>query len=125
MDDQDPEWQGKGATLTHGTAQKEFGLTYDEIVGAIRAGKLQYRQASIHGNPALRLLRREIEALARELRGDRGAQVQKLELELAQIEREQKRLKKQLADLDRQRARLVAELAELARPGESGEDSGR
>lgn len=47
MSHPDYEWQGKGGTLSDKTAQKEFVLTDAEIVHAIRAGKLQYRQASI------------------------------------------------------------------------------
>src|SRR6266480_5090872 len=58
------EWQLKGATLSDKTARQEFGLTQDEIYDAIDAGTLQYRQAYMHGNPWLRLLRREVEALA-------------------------------------------------------------
>ena len=65
------EWQCKGATLSDKTARKEFGLTQDEIYDAIDAGTLQYRQAYMHGNPWLRLLRREVEALARARHGDR------------------------------------------------------
>jgi len=42
MDDLDSEWQRKGATLSDKTARTEFGLTQDEIVQAIRAGKLHY-----------------------------------------------------------------------------------
>ena len=53
-------WQRKGATLSDKTARKEFGLTQDEIYDAIDAGTLQYRQAYMHGNPWLRLLRREV-----------------------------------------------------------------
>ncbi len=59
------EWQRKGATLSDKTARQEFGLTQDEIYDAIDAGTLRYRQAHMHGNPWLRLLRREVEALAR------------------------------------------------------------
>jgi hypothetical protein len=51
------EWGRKGATLSDKTARAEFGLTQDEIIAAIRAGKLQYRPAAMHGNPWLRLLR--------------------------------------------------------------------
>ena len=51
MDDLDSEWRRKGATLSHKTAQEEFGLTWEEIVRAIRAGKLQCREHSMHGNP--------------------------------------------------------------------------
>ena len=67
----DDEWQRKGATLSDKTARQEFGLTQDEIYDAIDAGTLQYRRAYMHGNPWLRLLRREVEALARTRHGDR------------------------------------------------------
>ena len=59
MDLNAEEWVRKGATLSDKSARAEFGLTQDEIIAAIRAGKLQYRSADIHGNPWLRLLRRE------------------------------------------------------------------
>ena len=39
MDDFESEWQRKGATLSDATARKEFGVTQDEIVRAIRAGR--------------------------------------------------------------------------------------
>ena len=38
MNDPDSEWTRKGATLSNTTAEKEFGLTWDEVVRAIRAG---------------------------------------------------------------------------------------
>ena len=43
MDDLESEWCRKGATFSHKKAQEEFGLTWEEIVGAIRAGKLHYQ----------------------------------------------------------------------------------
>jgi hypothetical protein len=46
MDDLDLEWRRKGGTLSHKTAQKEFALTWEEIVQAIRAGKLHCQQQS-------------------------------------------------------------------------------
>ncbi len=51
MEFHDEEWGRKGATLSDKTARSEFGLTQDEIIAAIDAGKLQYRTASMHGNP--------------------------------------------------------------------------
>ena len=67
------EWGRKGATLSDKTARAEYGLTQDEI----DAGKLQYRPAAMHGNPWLRLLRREIEDLVRARNGDRYLREQK------------------------------------------------
>ena len=51
MDELDSEWQRKGATLSDKTAREEFGLTQDEIVRAIRARTLHYREGSMYGNP--------------------------------------------------------------------------
>ena len=56
--DLDSEWQRKGATLSDKTARMELGLTQDEIVQAIRAGNLQYREGSMHGDDAGRDRRR-------------------------------------------------------------------
>lgn len=54
------DWSRKGATLSDKTAPKEFGLTQDEIVAAIDAGRLQCRVGVIQEHPWLRLLRREV-----------------------------------------------------------------
>jgi hypothetical protein len=75
------QWTQQGATLSHKTACKEFGLTEDEIFKAVRAGKLQYRENYAHGNPYLKLLRSEVESLALELRGVKGLEAQKLVLQ--------------------------------------------
>ena len=110
MNDLDSDWQRKGATLSDKTARKEFGLTQDEIVRAIRTGKLQYREGSMHGNPWLRLLRREVEALVRKKHGDDYLREQQARTELAHINRDLKRLKTQVAELEGRRSQLVAEL---------------
>jgi len=108
----DSEWQRKGATLSDKTARKEFGLTPDEIVNAIRAGKLQYRDGAMHGNPFLRLLRREVEAMVRKEHGDAFLKDQQVKTELAHVNRDIKRLKTQLATLEDRRAMLIAQLAQ-------------
>jgi hypothetical protein len=104
------EWQRKRATLSDKTVRKEFGLTQDEIVESIRAGKLQYRCNSIHGNPFLRLLRREVEALVKEKHGDRYLQDQQAKNELASINRELKRLKTEIVTLESRKSKLTADL---------------
>ena len=110
MDDMDSEWQRKGATLSDKTARKEYGLAQDEIVRAIRARKLQYREGSMFGNPWLRFLRREIEALVKRKHGDDYLKVQQAKTELARINRELKRLKTQIAALEERKSKLVADL---------------
>jgi hypothetical protein len=106
----DSEWQRKGATLSDKTARKEFGLTQAEIVQAIRAGKLQYRDGVIHGNPFLRLLRREVEALTKTNHGNDFLKERQAKTVLAHISSELKRLKTQVAALENRKATLLAEL---------------
>ena len=112
MDYQSDEWQRKGATLSDKTARQEFGLTQDEIYDAIDAGTLHYRQAAMHGNPWLRLLRREVEALARTSHGDRSVEERQARAELARVNREIKRLRTELSALEERRSNLSSGLAE-------------
>ena len=102
----------KGATLSDKTACQEFGLAQDEIYDAIDAGTLQYRQAYMHENPWLRLLRREVEALARARHGDRYVSEQQARAELTRVNREIRRLRTELAELEERRAKLSSDLGE-------------
>jgi hypothetical protein len=116
MELQDEEWGRKGATLSDKTARSEFGLTEDEIVAAINAGKLQYRPSSMHGNPWLRLLRREVEEFVRSSQGERYLRERQARTELARINRELKQLRTQLAALEERRAVLLSDLGEQSPP---------
>jgi chromosome segregation ATPase len=106
------EWARTGATLSDKTARAEFGLTQDEIIAAINAGKLQYRPASTHGNPWPRLLRSEIEELVRTRHGERYLREQQARTELKRVNRELKQLRAQITALEERRAALLSELAE-------------
>ena len=64
------EWSRKGATLSDVTASKEYGVDSDFIVKGINAGKLEYREGAIHGNPYIRVLRGQLEAYIAEELGD-------------------------------------------------------
>ena len=108
MDNLDSEWRRKGATLSDKTARREFGLTQDEIVDAVRARQLDYREQWIHGNPWLRLLRREVEALVRQKHEDNYLKDRQSKAELARINRELKRLKTQIARLEERKSKLIA-----------------
>jgi septal ring factor EnvC (AmiA/AmiB activator) len=110
MNESDFLWSQKGATLSDKSARQEFGLTQEEIYAAIRAGKLQYREASMHGNPWLRLLRHEVEALVSKKSGKKHLQRKKLEKELADVNKETRKLKARLKALERRRAELTKEL---------------
>ena len=103
-------WGQQGATLSDKSARKEFGLTQEEIFAAMRAGKLQYQQNSMHGNPWFRLLRHEVEALVREQCGKDGLHKKKLEKELADLNKEARKIKTRLKAIERRRTELMEEL---------------
>ena len=103
----DSAWTTKGATLSDKSAEKEFGLTFDEIVAGIRAGKLQYRENSIYGAPFLRLIRSEVEALVDEKHGKDYLNKKKWKKELVEVNRTLKQLKTQMLSLENRKAELL------------------
>ena len=103
----DSQWTMQGGTLSHNNACKEFGLTEEEIFGAIRAGKLQYRQNYAHGNPYFKVLRKEVEALARELHGDKAIEEQAVKFKLKKINTEINSLKRKLSSLEKKKDELL------------------
>ncbi len=106
------EWARKGATLSDKTARKEFGLTAEQIEDAIRAGRLRYRPASMHGNPWLRLLRSDVEELVKATHGDRYLRQRQARAELARVEAQLKQVRARLAELEQERSDLAAQLEE-------------
>ncbi len=108
----DEEWRRKGATLSDKTAGKEYGLSQDEIIAAINAGQLQHRVGVIHGNPWLRLLRREVEDLMNSTYNDGQHKQRRAKAQLARVNKELKQLRTQVAVLEEERAKLLTELHE-------------
>lgn len=64
----------------------------------------------MHGNPWLRLLRREVEALVKKKHGDDYLKDQRAKTELAGINRKLKQMKTQVAALEERKAKLMADL---------------
>jgi hypothetical protein len=58
MVDGDSMWSRKGAALSDKSARQEFGLTQQEIIAAIRVGKLQVRESNMHGVNGARIVQR-------------------------------------------------------------------
>jgi hypothetical protein len=77
---------------------------------AIDAGHLQYRIGVIHGNPWLRLLRREVEELMTTTYNDRDHRKRRTRAELARVDRELKKLRAEAAVLEEHREKLLADL---------------
>ena len=63
----------------------------------------------MYGNPWLRLLRREVEALVQQKRGNHYLKERQSKAELARIDRELKRLKTQITRLEERKSKLTAD----------------
>jgi hypothetical protein len=100
------EWNRKGAVLSDLTAQKEYGVTRDFIVEGIRAGRLEFREGAIWGNPYLRVLRSQLEPYIAETLGFEHLMSRRAQTELRAI-------KKEIADMRTKMAVLEARKAEL------------
>ena len=106
------EWNRKGATLSDVSAHKEYGVSRDLIVKGIRAGKLEYREGSIWGNPYLRVLRSQLEEYIVEELGSKHLVDRKTQAELRKINKEIADLKKRLAELQARKAEIEAAVEE-------------
>ena len=102
------EWTRKGATLSDVTARKQYGVESDLIVKGINAGKLEYREGAIHGNPYLRVLRSQLEAYVTEELGEDYLRSWQEKTQLREIKREIAQLRKQLDALLARRAEIEA-----------------
>ena len=103
------EWNRKGASLSDATAKKEYGVDHDFIVKGIRAGKLEYREGAVWGNPYLRVLRRQLEQYIAEELGEDCLSGGKRKTELRKIKAQITKLKKELAQLEVRKAQLEKE----------------
>ena len=99
------------ATLSDVTAKKEDGVDREFIVKGIRAGKLEYREGVIWGNPYLRLLRSQLERYIAEELGADCLSSGKKQTELRKIKREMAALKKRLKELEARRSELENQTA--------------
>ena len=103
-------WVQKGATLSDKTAQKEFGLRHEDILAAIREGKLHYRHNTLYGNPCLKLLREEVECLVHEKYGMDYLKQRNAKTELGKVQTAIRSLQRKIAQLEKRKAELVAML---------------
>ena len=106
-------WIQKGESLSHKNASKEFGLEESEIIEAIKAGKLQYKINYVHGNPYYKLLRKEVKALAIELRGVSYFKKQEIEYQIKKVTKEINSCKRKLKSFEREKEVLIEKLDNL------------
>jgi hypothetical protein len=100
------EWNRKGAVLSDVTAEKEYGITRDFIVEGIKAGKLEYREGAVWGNPFLRILRSQLEPYIAEKLGTEHLTSTKTRTELRAINKEIAEIRKRLTALEARKAEL-------------------
>jgi len=98
------EWNQKGATLSDVTAQADYGVSRDFIVKGVRAGKLEYRDGAVWGNPFLRILKSQLEKYITEELGEAYLAKVKKQAELRRIKKEISDLKRKLKTLEEKKA---------------------
>lgn len=104
------EWNRKNATLSDVTAKSDYGVDRDFIISGINAGKLEYRDGAIWGNPYLRILRSQLEEyIAAEL-GPKYLAKTKNEAELRAIRKQIATAKKNLKVLELRKKELQLSL---------------
>ncbi len=81
-------------------------MSRDFIVKGIRAGKLEYREGVIWGNPYLRILRSQLERYIVEELGADHLSDSKYKTELRKIKKETVELKKRLEELQARRLEI-------------------
>ena len=100
-------WGKKNETLSDKTAEKEYGLSPCDIMDAINAGELQFREGCTHGYPWLRLLRVEVEQLVDEKYGPDYLKEKLIKKELAEINKQLKALKTRVSELENRKIQLL------------------
>ncbi len=104
------EWTRKGATLSDASAAKEYGVDLNFIEEGIRAGKLEYRDGAIWGNPYLRLLRSELERYIIEVLGADYLLKTTGRSELRKVKLEMAKLNARLAELQTRKTEIETAL---------------
>ena len=101
-------WNQKNATLSDKSAEKEYGITRKEIIDAINAGDLQFREGSMHGYPWYRLLRVEVESYVEKKYGLAHLKEKKAKKELSEINKELKALNIRISELEKRKMELLS-----------------
>jgi hypothetical protein len=106
------EWNRKGATLSNVTAKTEYGVDWNFIVKGVEAGRLEYREGSIWGNPYLKIVRSQLEAYIAEQLGEAYLMKAKAQTQLRRIKKEIAELQKRLNELQKRKDSLQESLKE-------------
>lgn len=104
------EWNQKGATISDKTVMKDYGVDRNFILQGIRAGKQEFQERTIYGNPYVVILRTQLEQyIAEELGSDH--------LSLILNQKKMRTLKKEIKKTRLKLQALELELAALEKKG--------
>src|ERR1700724_455498 len=104
--------ESKGATLSDVTARRGFGVSRDFLVKGIRAGKLEYREGVVWGNPYTKVLRGELELYIAEQYGADRLSRETNQTELRGVKKEMAAPKKRLAELETRKEKLETAMSQ-------------
>lgn len=104
------EWNRKGGTLSDVTAKKEYGVDRNFIIKGIEAGKIEYRDGSIWGNPYLKVLRSQLENFIVAEFGPEHLTRIKNEFELRMIKKQISETKKKMNALEFRKKELESSI---------------
>ncbi len=107
------EWTMPGCSFSIKNACKEFSLTEEQVLKEMQLGKLQFQQQCIHGNPYFKLLRSEIELLAKKIHGTKGLLKIANEDKLRKVKTEINSLKRSLKKAEKRQVELLELQKEL------------
>ena len=107
------EWNRKGASLSDKTAKKEYKVDQEFIIKGIEAGKLEYQDGSVWGNPYIKVLRRQLEEYITSELGPEYLAKATGKIELQKIKKEIAEIELQLIVLSTRKAELQTKKAKL------------
>jgi hypothetical protein len=101
-------WNQKGKTFSDKTARKQYEIKQEDIIDGINLGVLQYRENCIHGNPFLRLIKKEVENFVVDRFGEGYLKKLKKINELSRVNQEIRKHKKEIKKLEKQKEYLTS-----------------
>ena len=104
-------WSIQGGSLSDKSARKEYNLTQEEIVDAIKEDKIAYTINSMHGNQYFKLLRSDVEKFVTNKYGADYITETKLRFELASVNKEINSLKRKFRSLEKRKKELTEQLS--------------
>lgn len=112
-------WSSRYETLSVNSAVKEYGLTKQLVESWIHGGKIQFREQFAHGNPYFKILRKEVESMAKQNLGETQLAHNMLLSDLKRTQRNIRKLKKELEEEIKNEQVISSKIAQSPATGAS------